>query len=95
MITGFSPFYGNDEDELFYNIQNTNPTYPSTMSIEAQSVLKLFLLREPTIRLGMPNCQQGKIRDQQFFKRLDWDRVESRQIEPPYKPRLVIYLHLF
>jgi hypothetical protein len=43
MITGFSPFYGNDEDELFYNIQNTNPHYPQTMSIDAQSCLKLFL----------------------------------------------------
>lgn len=88
MITGFSPFYGNDEDELFYNIQNTNPHYPQTMSIEAQACLKLFLEREPNKRLGMPLCPYGQIKEQPFFKKLDWVRVENRQLEPPYKPQL-------
>jgi hypothetical protein len=89
MITGFSPFYGNDEDELFYNIQNQNPNYPPLMSIEAQSVLKLFLERDPIKRLGMETCPFGKIRDQQFFLKLDWDKMTSRELEPPFKPQLV------
>jgi hypothetical protein len=38
----------------------------------------------------MPLCPYGDIKDQPFFKKLDWVRVENRQLEPPYKPQLVI-----
>ena len=89
MITGFSPFYGNDEDELFYNIQNSKPHYPQTMSTEAQNCLKLFFEVDPNKRLGMPHCAAGQIREQPFFMKLDWNKMENRQIEPPYKPLLV------
>lgn len=89
MLTGQSPFHGNDEDELFYAIQNSTPRYSLDISINATDSIKLFLERDPTKRLGMKTCPYGSIRDQAFFKEVNWDRVENRQIEAPYRPYVV------
>lgn len=45
--------------------------------------------RIPEERLGMPNCPAGPIRKHAFFSSIDWDRLENRQIQPPFKPKIV------
>lgn len=56
--------------------------------------------RNPAIRLGMPGCPQGPIRSHPFFRSLDWKKIESRQINPSFRPVVVSffcrsYLFLF
>jgi len=48
-----------------------------------------LLDRNPTTRLGMPNSPHGPIRDHQFFRSIDWKKLERRHVEPPFKPKLV------
>ena len=43
--------------------------------------------------MGMPGCPKGSIRSQSFFSSIDWDKIEKREIEPPFKPKIVSYLH--
>ena len=50
-----------------------------------------LLDRNPVTRLGMPNSPHGPIRDHQFFRSIDWQKLESRKLDPPLKPKLVSF----
>lgn len=42
----------------------------------------------------MPDCSAGPIRSQAFYKNIDWDRLELKQMDPPFKPKIVSSLDL-
>ncbi|XP_046580250.1 protein kinase C delta type-like isoform X2 [Haliotis rubra] len=88
MLIGQSPFHGDDEDDLFHSILHDTPRYPHSMSKEAATMLSLLFERNPHERLGMPGCVAGPIRSQQFFRSIDWEKLERREMPPPFKPKL-------
>ncbi|KAL8586497.1 hypothetical protein ACOMHN_055201 [Nucella lapillus] len=88
MLVGQSPFHGDDEDDLFHSILHDTPRYPQTLPREASSMLSLLFERSATERLGMPGCPQGTIRSQPIFRHIDWDKLEAREIPPPYRPKV-------
>ncbi|XP_013379149.1 protein kinase C delta type isoform X2 [Lingula anatina] len=88
MMIGQSPFHGDDEDDLFHSICHDTPHYPRWLNKDAASCLSLLFERAPQERLGMPACPRGAIRDQPFFKVIDFDKLERRQIDPPFKPKV-------
>ncbi|XP_065569098.1 putative protein kinase C delta type homolog isoform X2 [Artemia franciscana] len=88
MLVGQSPFSGCDEDELFYNICNEKVAYPRYLSKEAISIMSYLMEKDSTKRLGTPYCSMGDICDQPFFDGIDWKRLERKEIEPPYKPKV-------
>lgn len=47
--------------------------------------------RNPLDRLGMPTCPAGSINSQPFFRGIDWEKLEARQISPPFKPKIVSF----
>ncbi|XP_045764799.1 protein kinase 4 isoform X2 [Maniola jurtina] len=88
MLIGQSPFSGCDEDELFWSICNEMPSYPRFLSPESLSILTRLLDKDAKTRLGGPECMHGDIRDQKFFEQIQWDRLERRELEAPFKPRV-------
>jgi serine/threonine protein kinase len=88
MLTGYSPFHGDDEEQLFEAIQKFDVLYPSTLSEQSTACIKSLLERDPVKRLGMKTSPYGDIRGHSFFSKIDWMRLESRQIEPPFKPKV-------
>lgn len=48
-----------------------------------------LLEKDSSKRLGNKYSPYGNIMDQPFFRPIEWDRLESRQLEPPFKPKLV------
>ncbi|XP_039748989.1 uncharacterized protein LOC120625825 isoform X1 [Pararge aegeria] len=88
MLIGQSPFSGCDEDELFWSICNEMPSYPRFLSPESLSILTRLLDKDARTRLGGPECMHGDIRDQKFFEQIHWDRLERRELEAPFKPRV-------
>lgn len=98
MLAGRSPFDivgnadhpdQNTEDYLFQVILEKPIRIPRSLSVKAASVLKGFLNKNPIERLGChPQTGFGDITGHPFFKTIDWDRIASRQVTPPYKPHL-------
>ncbi|CAH0407623.1 unnamed protein product [Chilo suppressalis] len=88
MLIGQSPFSGCDEDELFWSICNEMPSYPRFLSQEALTILTRLLDKDARSRLGGTECMHGDVRDQDFFRPIHWDRLERRELEAPFKPRV-------
>ncbi|XP_035714589.1 atypical protein kinase C isoform X2 [Folsomia candida] len=98
MLAGRSPFdiYGasenpdlNSEDYLFQVILEKTIRIPRSLSVKAASVLKGFLNKNPVDRLGC-HAETGyfDILHHPFFKTIEWDLLEKKQIPPPFKPKL-------
>ncbi|GAA50263.1 calcium-dependent protein kinase C [Clonorchis sinensis] len=88
MIAGQPPFEGEDEDDLFANILQRHVYYPKSMSKEAANICKALLVKNPEGRLGCGPEGKSEIKDHLFFCRLDWDRIERRMVQPPFRPNL-------
>ncbi|XP_058228682.1 protein kinase C epsilon type-like [Hemibagrus wyckioides] len=90
MMTGYSPFYHHNREKMFEYIVHAEPHYPSNLSKKAVSILKAFLRKNPTDRLGCV-ASQGKekaIKVHPFLKKINWSQLEQRKITPPFKPQL-------
>lgn len=48
-----------------------------------------LLDKDARTRLGGTECMYGDIRDQDFFRPVHWDRLERRELEAPFKPKVV------
>ncbi|XP_050668199.1 putative protein kinase C delta type homolog isoform X5 [Leptidea sinapis] len=88
MLIGQSPFSGCDEDELFWSICNEMPSYPRFLSSESLSILTRLLDKDARTRLGGAECMHGDIKDQEFFRLITWEKLERRELETPFKPKV-------
>jgi serine/threonine protein kinase len=93
MLTGCSPFSGVTEEDLYKDILKGNLYFPPSLSLDAVDCIRLFFEREPSKRLGMKTSPHGRIRDQKFFSRVNWDQIEARNAIPPFKP-LIVKFHM-
>ena len=72
---------------LFQVILEKPIRIPRNLSVKAASVLKGFLQKAPSDRLG---AREGLVEIEQhpFFKAIDWKALEAKLIPPPYKPQV-------
>uniref|UniRef100_A0A8C1Y4Z3 Protein kinase C n=2 Tax=Cyprinus carpio TaxID=7962 RepID=A0A8C1Y4Z3_CYPCA len=96
MMAGRSPFDiitdnpdMNTEEYLFQVILEKPIRIPRSLSVKAASVLKGFLNKDPKERLGC-QVQTGftDIKSHTFFRSIDWDQLEQKQVMPPFKPQI-------
>ncbi|XP_074647004.1 protein kinase C delta type-like isoform X2 [Tubulanus polymorphus] len=86
MLIGQSPFHGEDEDDLFFSICHDVPHFPRWISSDATFMLNQLFERDPADRLGMPDSPAGAIQDQVYFCTINWDKLEKREVRPPFIP---------
>uniref|UniRef100_A0A8D2J5S3 protein kinase C n=1 Tax=Varanus komodoensis TaxID=61221 RepID=A0A8D2J5S3_VARKO len=96
MMAGRSPFDiitdnpdMNTEDYLFQVILEKPIRIPRFLSVKASHVLKGFLNKDPKERLGC-QLQTGfsDIKSHTFFRSIDWDLLEKKQVTPPFQPQI-------
>ena len=98
MLTGRNPFDvisategpdQNSEDFLFQVILEKTIRIPRSLSVKASSILQRLLNKNPAERLGC-NTDAGftQIMVHQFFESIDWELLEQKKIQPPYRPNL-------
>ena len=57
-------------------------------SPEATDLLQNLLMRNPEQRIGYSREDAQEIMDHPFFSSIDWEDLESQEVEPPYIPCL-------
>uniref|UniRef100_A0A3B3BKV3 Protein kinase C n=1 Tax=Oryzias melastigma TaxID=30732 RepID=A0A3B3BKV3_ORYME len=90
MLSGHAPFEAENEDDLFESILNEEIVYASWLSTEAVNILKALLTKNPARRLGCVPAEGGEsaVTSHVFFTGIDWEKLNNREMEPPFKPRI-------
>jgi len=88
MLTGLPPFYSQNINIMYQKILNGELRFPSYVSAEAKSLLEGLLTREVDKRLGS-GVEGGKaVKNHPFFKEIDFEKLEKREIDAPFKPKV-------
>lgn len=71
MLVGSPPYYSNNREELFNNIQRGKLRFPKSLSENAKNLIKQLLNRDPSKRLGSSKNDASDIKVQPFFENTD------------------------
>lgn len=82
MLTGVTPFWSEDRNEMYRRIVNDPLEFPSYIDIETAGFVAHLLKRDPTRRLGRDALEDP------YFESIIWDDVLHKRIKPPYIPKL-------
>lgn len=90
MMAGQPPFEADNEEDLFESILHDDVLYPVWLSKDAVNILKGFMIKNPSKRLGCvaANGYENAIRAHPFFHEIDWAALEQRKIRSPFKPKI-------
>ena len=81
MLTGVTPFDGENRKQMFESIANDEPTIPFGTDEDAASLIKWLLTKDPTQRPGFED-----ITSHVFFECLNWEYVVERRYQPNFVP---------
>lgn len=90
MLTGWPPFYDKNLRRMCEQILKSELHFPPTCtaSAEARDLIRGLLQRDPAQRLGSRAGGVSDIKAHPFFRGIDWARLESRDVESPFKPKV-------
>jgi len=86
MLTGLPPWYSRNKKKLFDRLKTAPLKFPDFVSKIAKNIIRGFLNRDPTSRLGSNGF--GEIKNHPFFGLIDWDKLYRKEIRPGFKPKM-------
>ncbi|XP_054784077.1 serine/threonine-protein kinase AtPK2/AtPK19-like [Prosopis cineraria] len=88
MLTGKPPFCGGNREKIQQKIIKDKIKLPAFLSSEAHSLLKMLLQKDATKRLGSGTRGSLEIKDHKWFKPINWRKLDSREIQPSFRPEV-------
>ena len=82
MLVGIPPYFSNNKDQIFKNIEKAELFIPNFVSIKAQKFLRDLLKKDPEYRLGSKR-DVDEIKEHPYMEGVDWDKVYKREYIPP------------
>nr|XP_027233637.1 serine/threonine-protein kinase Sgk1-like [Penaeus vannamei] len=86
MLYGLPPFYSRDTHAMYTAILTKPLKLKATVSKKARAILEGLLQKDPHDRLGAGLLDGEDVKKDEFFKDIDWDKVEKRALTPPFVP---------
>lgn len=86
MLTGLPPFYSENTNEMYRRILHEELSFPPEVSPLARNLLVKLLEKKPDNRLGKGGPQE--IKDDPFFKDINWTKLMRKEITPLFKPHV-------
>ena len=86
LMTGKPPFGGGNWTKIQQNIMHQKLSLPYFLSPDAKDLLTRLLRKEPRKRLGVGSKDIEIIKKHRFFRKIDWKKLERRELDPPIKP---------
>ncbi|KAJ9610220.1 hypothetical protein H2200_004997 [Cladophialophora chaetospira] len=86
LMTGKPPFGGGNWSKIQQNILFQKLSLPYFLSPDAKDLLTRLLRKEPKKRLGVSPNDINIIKKHRFFRKIDWKKLEAKELEPPIKP---------
>lgn len=88
LVVGIPPFYSPNLNEMFERIQSAPLRFPRDLSSEIMDLISRLLVRDPSTRLGSGESDIEEIISHPFFRSIDWEKLFSKEITPPYQPQV-------
>jgi serine/threonine protein kinase len=87
LLTGNLPFPGSTPNKVREKIQKRKIQMPPYLSADAKDFITRLLRKEPHKRLGYNLVDDlPVIKKHRFFRKIDWEKLEARELTPPIKP---------
>lgn len=86
MLYGLPPFYSRDTPVMYDAILNKPLKLKPSATQKARTLLQGLLQKEPNDRLGSGARDGEEVKEQEFFRSVDWDQVARRAVPPPFVP---------
>ncbi|OCT69483.1 hypothetical protein XELAEV_18040794mg, partial [Xenopus laevis] len=86
MVVGKLPFTGENKAALFDNIILQTPKYPPSLDVPTRILLERFLIKDGSNRLGGFTYGAKEVKQQEYFKTIDWEALAKKQVEAPFIP---------
>ncbi|KAF7295302.1 hypothetical protein MIND_01069500 [Mycena indigotica] len=86
MLVGYPPFFDESPYGIYEKILKGQIIWPKSMDPLSRSLIKAFLNPDRTKRLGNMNGGPQDILDHPWFRGVDWDALERREINAPIVP---------
>ena len=89
MFFGIPPFFCDNQEKMYQLITRADLRFPKKINISetAKDLLAKLLIKDQDERLGSKSGF-NEIKEHPFFKGFDFDALEHRKIEAPFKPEL-------
>jgi len=88
MLVGQPPFVADNQIATYHKSMRGKYKIPQNFPRAAKDMISKLLCHNPAARLGTWKGGAKDVIQHEFFKPIDWHKLEARQVQVPYVPTL-------